>query len=79
MTTDEKLDKLLENQNELFIDLRVHIAKDEDQWRRIADTEDELRVLTTRGAAISKRHTILLTTLSGGVATIASVLTKAFL
>lgn len=79
MTPDEKLDLVLERQQSLHADLRVHIAKDEDQWRRVAEAEENLEELTKTAAKVSKKQAAILASLSGGVATIASVAAKAFL
>ena len=76
MNTDQKLDKLLSNQNEMFTELRVHIAKDEDMWRRVEENEEDIKRIASTSAKLSKRQAALLASLSGGVATFASLLTK---
>lgn len=79
MTSDEKLDKLLANQNALFTELRVHIARDEDQWRRVAEAEQDIATLTKAAAKFSKKQAAIIGSLSAGVATAASIITKALL
>lgn len=76
MNTDQKLDKLLANQNEMFTELRVHIAKDEDMWRRVEENEEDIKRIASASTKLSKRQAALLASLSGGVATVASLLTK---
>jgi len=79
MTHDEKLDKLLDNQNKLFTELRVHIAKDEDQWRRVAEAEEDIAAIALAAGKLSRKHAALVGSIGAGAATIASVITKAFL
>ena len=79
MTSDEKLDHLIEQLHLLHVDLSVHIAKDESQWERVADTEEEIKNLTKAAAKFSKKQAAIIGSMSAGVATVASIVTKALL
>lgn len=78
MTTDEKLDKLLSNQNDLFTELRVHIAQDEDQWRRVAEAEDEIKDLAVSNGKVKTRTAVIAAILAASGSQVFTLL-KAFL
>ena len=59
MTQDEKLDQLLKNQNELFTDLRVHIAKDEAQWEQVAENENDIKALAVSNGKVKTRTAVI--------------------
>ena len=64
MTTqhEEVMDKL----HEMHTDLAVHIAKDEDQWRRIAEAEDEIKDLAVTAAKGKTRLAVITAILAAG-------------
>lgn len=51
---------------EMHTDLAVHIAKDEDQWRRVADAEDEIKELATTAAKSKTKLAVLTAILAAG-------------
>lgn len=59
MTTDEKLDLLLSNQNKLFTELRVHVARDEAQWDKVAEAEEDIKNLAVSNSKVKTRTAVI--------------------
>lgn len=78
MTTDEKLDLLLANQNELFTELRVHVAKDEAQWEKVAEAERDIKDLAVSNSKVKTRTAVIAAVLAASGSQ-ALTLLKAFL
>jgi len=77
-TQDEKLDYLVEKMGALHTDLAVHIAKDEGQWEKISNTEDEIKELTRENGKVKTRTAVIAAVLAAGGSQ-AFTLLKAFL
>ena len=59
MTTDDKLDQLLANQSKLFTELRVHIARDEAQWDKVAEAEEDIKELAKSNSKVRTRTAVI--------------------
>lgn len=77
-TRDEKLDTIIEKISLLHTDLAVHIAKDEGQWEKIADAEDEIKELAQSNAKVKTRTAVIAAVLAASGSQ-ALTLLKAFL
>jgi S1-C subfamily serine protease len=54
----------MEKLNAIHTDLQVHIAKDEDQWRRVAETEEDIKHLQREATKLGKKQAILLSSMA---------------
>lgn len=76
---DDKLDTILARVNEMRVNLEVHLAKDEDMWRRVVESEDDLKALTKQVGKTSAKQKAILSTLSAMIGAGATVVTRLIL
>ncbi len=64
MTTPHE--EIMSKLHEMHTDLQVHVAKDEDQWRRIAEAEEEIKDLTRIATKNKTRTAVIAAVLAAG-------------
>jgi hypothetical protein len=69
-----KLDKLIEIQAQQRLELAVHLARDEAEWRRLDDAEQQIKDLVTLNGKVKTRLAVVTATIAGAGASIPALL-----
>lgn len=74
MTLSDKVDKILEEVQELKIDLKTHLAVEETVWEQVKQNENEIRGLVKSNGQLRAKMAILIAAVSGAGASLPTIL-----
>ena len=79
MTSEEKLDTLLEHISEMRGDLRAHLAVDEYMWKQVRENEGDIKALIKENGKLKAKHAALAASIATATGGVVHVLAKVLL